>query len=235
MEHTNSQIPQFGNIHQSQHAKSPGPKKRKFQINSNFIALLLLFIFVGLLAANLYFTINPPYLRDYNLRQQIIDELSELSTVNVFENPVFDIIKDTELLKSQSDINAEVYKDAQNGDFVVAFNDKLIVYRRDERKIVYEGDTPREKLNKLTREVAQLVIDKAVAEELITLTDDMEAPQLSVIQDVEVVKQQDPIFYNEAREGDIIAVFAQQGVIVLYRQATGEIVNNGSFSMNITN
>lgn len=180
----------------------------------------------------LYFVLNPLFLRQTSENQKILNEVEKLTDINTFETPVFSRIKDVETIKASSGINAEVYQNAQNGDYVLGFSDKMVIYRRDEKSIVYEGDSPGMILQRQQQEVIATIIDKAKKLNLVE-ANYSSTPQLSVVTDEELVKQTNPDFYANTKNGDIIAFFTDKNVILVYNPDSDTVVNFGRFTTQI--
>ena len=61
-----------------------------------------------------------------------------------------------------------------------------------------------------------------------------EQPQITVVQNVENLKEQDSAFYNDTQQGDVIALYPESGKIILYRPTTKTVVNSGEFATQIS-
>lgn len=206
---------------------------RRLRVNFRKLAVVVFMLAtLGLLGANLYFTINPPYMQTLQLRQQILDEVSRIAVVNVFEDVQMSRIKDADALRKQSGVNALVYKDAKSGDYVVAFSDKLIIYRREEKKVIYDGDTPVAIAQKQRQEALDMILKKARADKIITATDsELGTPSIEDVGDIAARKKNDPAFFENAKEGDIVASFGTLRLVILYRASTDQIINYGVVSL----
>lgn len=64
---------------------------------------------------------------------EILDELSKIILLPEDETPTVISIMDVEQLKRE---NEKFYKDAVNGDILIIYSDKAIVFRRREKKII---------------------------------------------------------------------------------------------------
>lgn len=223
--------------------QSPNQQYYSQQGNSNqsklsFLSRLthnrtLLIIIAVLQIIMIVLIINPAALWQQFQNQQIINEVASKTTVNSLENPVIATVTNADQLRDQNAAQAQVYKDAQNGDYVLGYSDKMIIYRRSDGTIVYEGDTPTGLVNNAQKKIVDDITSKA--KELGLIEDNStEAPQISIITDVKSLQAANPNFYSVARNNDIVALFPSSQLIVLYNQETATIVNSGNYSTNIT-
>jgi hypothetical protein len=196
------------------------------------VKFLLLLVLIAQVAT-VWFVINPPYLAQQTIANQVVQEVAKLTTVNISEQPQVAVVTDADQLREENSVQASVYKDAQKGDYVIAFTDKMIIFRRPDQKIVYEGDSPATIANKNEATISDAVIAKAKEAGLIA-SDSTEKPQLSVVTDAAAVKTQDATFYANVANDDIIASFPTARVIILYRSSTGNMINSGTFNTVIS-
>jgi len=217
---------------ESQKMKASEPMNFSKYIPNMKVSMFLLFVFQIVLVILI---INPPNLLNQLNVVNIVNDASKQANLPPTEVPVVAVIGDNKLLptvediKKQNQFAAEVYKDAQNGDYVLAYSSKMIIYRSSDKKVIYEGDTPATKQKNLQDQATQAVVAKAKEQNLIT-QDSTETPSLSVIVDENKVKESDPTFYANAQKDDIIATFADSKLILIYRPATKSIINSGTFT-----
>jgi len=217
---------------ESQKMKVSEPMNFSKYIPNMKVSMFLLFVFQIILVILI---INPPNLLNQLNVVNIVNDASKQANLPPTEVPVVAVIGDNKLLptvediKKQNQFAAEVYKDAQNGDYVLAYSSKMIIYRSSDKKVIYEGDTPATKQKNLQDQATQAVVAKAKEQNLIT-QDSTETPSLSVIVDENKVKESDPTFYANAQKDDIIATFADSKLILIYRPATKSIINSGTFT-----
>ncbi|MFS8130817.1 MAG: hypothetical protein ACMG57_02445 [Candidatus Dojkabacteria bacterium] len=201
-------------------------------IPSAKLSMFLIFVFQVIL---LILIVNPPNLLNQLNVVNIINDASKQANLPPTEVPVVGVIGDNKLLPSIDDIKkqnqfaADVYKDAQNGDYVLAYSSKMVIYRAGEKKVIYEGDTPATQQTKLQQAASDAVVSKAKEAGLIA-QDSTETPGLSVVVDADKVKANNPVFYASAQKDDIIGTFSDSKLIVIYRPATKSIINSGKFS-----
>ena len=219
-------------------------RKRSFDFKKNlkkvarllfslrFISVLTL-AGVGIIIYFLYTT--PPYLSQLNLNKTILDEVSKLTSVNILDNTTsFAVIVDADKLRNENAIQKEVYKDAQNGDYVILFKDQMIIYRRPEKKIIYQGDSPATIANNQRLTLAQKIGKKVYDAGLIPSDKkEISVPQLSEVTDAEQTKKQSEEFFADVKVGDIIAYFPDLNLVVLYRPSTDMLINTGSYQSSI--
>ncbi len=186
----------------------------------------LLVVILVMFGAIVYLLFNPPFIKQTEA-DKVAAKVAEMTTVNESENPLVATISDVDALKKENQFQAEVYEDAQNGDYVVAYTDKMIIFRKAENKIIYEGETPQQKLNKFQKELLDAVLKKAEESSISIVEND--TPQINVVQDVNKLRQSVPGFYDAAAKNDLIALFPQSQVVILYRQSEDRIINSGTF------
>jgi len=223
---------------------TPEVNKVEVQTNRNlsrFIpqtrVLLILILIVQI--AILYFVLSPLNLLQQLNVVQVINEVSKLTPVPPTEIPsVVAVIgdgtnlPDIDKIKTQNDYNAQVYKDAQNGDYVLAYTNKMIIYRKSTNTVIYNGDSPIALQNAQSTDLTNAVSKAAKAASIIP-QDNTETPQLSVINDVTKLQGVNAVFYKDAKTGDIVAVYAQAAKIVIYRSSSDTIINSGDYSFVI--
>lgn len=198
------------------------------------VSMLLSVITILLVIVVLYVTASPVLLERYNPRQAVINEVANLTTVSMFESPQIEVIgtgnlSDLDAIVSANEANKQVYENAQDGDYVLAFDSKLVIYRRSTNTIVYEGQSPRQKIQEQNLQIAQVVIDQAVKDGVLSEENSTsEVPTLAVIRDADEFKSNNPEFYSVVENNDILAQFNQAGIIIIYRPDDQKIVKVGS-------
>jgi len=200
--------------------------KNAFSVKT-FLALIVILqiVIVALI-------LNPLKLYQDYQNQQVLSEVGALTTLNKSETPVIAQVSDAEALRKENAIQAQVYKDAKNGDYVIGYTDKLIIYRKEEGKLIYNGDTPSAVLTKSQQDIIDGIIEKTKEKNLIS-QDSTEQPQVSIVSDISKLKGQNPTFYANARNNDVVAIFSDSQVIVLYNLETKTIINSGKFVTSI--
>ena len=194
--------------------------------------LLILLLQAGIF----YLILNPINLYNQLTTVQVINEITKSIQIPPNELPQVGIIGDKKNLQPIDDlkkgnaIDAEIYKDAKNGDYVLGYTSKLIVYRSSDKKVIYEGDTPQQKVAKSQQTLIALVSKKALDGKLIT--DKTAIPQASVVTDAEKVKNSNE-FYKDVQNNDVIANFSNPDLIVIYRPSSDSIIRSGQVSLSI--
>jgi hypothetical protein len=247
MEYSNTQHAQFSNYQENPVPPVPPVKPEKLfpktPDKSIFAKIrdvvlgtrVLLVVIIIIQLAMTYFVINPPFIYELNLTKQIVDEVSKLTVVNTFETPTINVISDVEKIKAANTIQAQVYKNAKNGDYVLGFSDKMIIYRREGKQIIYDGDSPTTILTKTQTALTQKFTTKAVKAGLVSQAEaDKETPQLSVVTDADALKAQDAKFYADVKKDDIVGVYVSKSLIIIYRPDTDEIIKTGTAKTTIT-
>jgi hypothetical protein len=225
------------NVRRDLQSKSKGNfvKKNFFQI----ITVVLLVAVLGGLAYIWQIVENPPYLEDLQFTNTLVEEISEQTSVNTLEQPVISQIRDAEQLRNSNIATNRVYADAQEGDYVILYSDKMIIYRRPTQSIIYEGETPQQIISQSQNEFTQRVLGIAKTNEIIS-EDYSGIPQLSGVteQNIEALKEQNGEFFELAQTGDVIALFQNEQKIMLIRPNTNsngdlEVINTGNFQSTI--
>ncbi len=206
----------------------PQPKIKKSILQKLTNIKVLAFLIIVLQIVIIVLVINPLNLYNQALNNQIINEVSKLAIVAPTENPVIAVVSDAEKVREANAVQAVVYKDAKNGDYVLGYSSKLIIYRRPENKIIYDGDNPNTLLDKAQKTITSSVISKAKSAGLLDSNSE-EQPQLSTVTDPALLLKQDPNFYQDAKKDDIIAIFPEKELIVLYRQNGDSIIKSGKY------
>jgi hypothetical protein len=205
--------------------------------NGNKLFLNILLVLILILQGGIFYLIlNPINLYNQLTTVQVINNVVKTVSIPPNELPQVGIIgdkknlQDIETLKKGNSVDAEIYKDAKNGDYVLGYTSKLIIYRPNDKSIVYEGDTPQLKVNKAQQNLIGQVQKTALDNGLITK--DTSVPQASVVTDPTKVKSSNP-FYKDVEQNDIIANFSNPDLIVIYRPSTDKIIKSGQVQLNI--
>lgn len=248
---TDSPVSRTENSSNTRSATPSLPKKPKSQFKGaevlpklrNFLAGISPFL-IGLVALAqlviLFLFINPINLYQQLDVVQVLNNVSNLTSVPPTEIPVVARIgdnkplQDIDTIRKQNEINAQVYKEAQNGDYVLGYStNKMIIYRRSENKVLYNGDNPQQILIQTQQTIRTNLIAKTKEANLIA-DDSQESPELAVVVNPENLRTVNASFYANAQQNDIVATFGQSAILVLYRPSSNSIINSGKFSTNIT-
>ncbi len=199
----------------------------------------LLAAIVVLQLVTLFVIVNPINLLSQFNAVKVINRVGSLTQVPPTEIPVMAVIGDGSLpnvedLKSQSEANAVVYKDAQNGDHVLAYSTKLVIYRGGEDRVIYDGDNPTTLLQKSQQAILNQFVAKSKEAGLIAQDED-EVPQVSLVTDADLFRQSSgsAAFYANLQTGDVVGTYASKSLIIIYRPSTNAIVSSGSYSTSI--
>jgi hypothetical protein len=200
-------------------------------------ARTLLGAIIVLQLITLFLAINPISLVSGLSSVQVINEVSSIVPVPPGEVPVLAVIGDGQIpdieeLKKENEFNALVYANAQNGDYVLGYSTKMVIYRRPTRQVIYEGETPVTRYNNAATDLGKEISDVAKAQGILAADSD-ETPQLVAINDLASAQSQSPSFYANAAIGDVVATYNDAGVIVLYRREGKQILNHGTFTTDI--
>ncbi len=183
------------------------------------LACQLYIIFMGLNPLNFYAA--------YSQRKEI-EMISKLANVSALEAKSYVEIgktqdfTDIDKIRKESTFNEAVYNDAKNGDKIIGYSDKMVIYRPSTKKLIYEGDTPGQKQQKEQLKALTEVIEQIKAAGHIS-KDSTETPQVAVVSDPELLAKNP--FYAKAMKGDAILSFGNEGVVILYDANKKEIKN----------
>ena len=206
----------------------------RFLSSVKFLMVLIIIIQVVIL----YFLVNPLNVLTQLNSVQIVNKISKLTVVPGGEIPTAigtvgdnTLLPSAETLRKDNEIQAQVYKDAKDGDYVVVYSNKMIIFRDLENRIIYEGPTPAQILSQNQEDLLNNLIAK-VKEGGIISSDNQESPQLRVITtELEDLKTSNPDFYSEAKENDVVATFTKANKIVLYRAEGNTIIRYGEIAI----
>ncbi len=205
---------------------------------------LILTIIALLLCGNLYFQIFPvsspvyssisPEQKSLNKQNnKIIKEVSKVinEDLSIKGAPTVATITDADALRKNNEIQAEVYKDAKNGDIAIGFTEEMIIYRKDEKKIVYRGKNPVRILQEKNyfAEI-QIITNKVKAKTNLPAN---ETPSLSIVTTPDTLKVNDPIKYKNIALGDRILVFKDR--MIIYRLTDDIIIYDGPITNSNAN
>ncbi len=214
--------------------KSKTHKSNKFinAIRNFFKGRTFLYIIIILELIAIIYLLNPISIYNNFQNKQAVASVGTLAQNIPSEEPVVAVVTDADKLRGENGIQAEIYKDAQNGDYVLGYTNRMIIYRQSSNKIIYDGGTPQMKLQDAQQGLVEQIVDVVKNAGLIS-RDATETPQVSVINDVVSLKKTDETFYVNVRNGDLLVLFPQNEVIVLYNVNTKEIINSGKYKTEI--
>lgn len=199
----------------------------------NVFHILLVVLQLGIL----YLLVNPINLVNGLDAVDVINKVSKSAAVPPTEVPVMARVGDGKGLKTADElrkgnaVDAQIYKDAKDGDYVLGYTSKLIVYRKDDNRIIYDGKTAQQLLADSQNTVVATVVKKAKDQKLVP-ADYNQTPAVSLVTDPEAVKKLNE-FYKDVQKDDLIAQFSQPDTVVVYRPSTDQIIKSGSFALVI--
>ena len=228
----------FTSLHSSlKNDEKSGSKKNKILeviTSLKFLAFLIVVLQIIIIAI----LINPINLASQLNAVQIINKVSKLTVVPPSEVPVFGaigdnkVLPDVETLKKDNAVQAQVYKDAKNGDYVLGYTTKMIIYRDSENKIIYDGDSPGVIAQKSNQTLLNSVIAKAKSSGIVS-QDSTETPSITVMTNVDDLKKANPDFYASAINNDVLALFQDSKKILIYRADTDSIIKYSDYTFSI--
>lgn len=210
-------------------ASSMADSLRKFILP---LVLLLILLLQGVIV---YYILNPYGIYQQLQSVQTINKVSKATQVPPNEFPQVGVIGDGKNLAKADDIrkgnaiDAQIYKDAKDGDYVLGYSSKLVIYRPSDDHVVYDGQTPQAQLASSQKQLVDQVIAKAKSAKAIPETYNS-TPQVSVVQDPDQLKKTNE-FYADAQKNDVVAIFSNPDLIMIYRPSADAVVKTGSFKL----
>jgi hypothetical protein len=215
-------------------------KKMRFDLGgaTNWLSKNVFYIFLLVLQLGiLYLLINPINLYNQLDTVGVINSVGKVAVAPPgLPTAVARVGDGTTLAKADdlrkgNQIDAVVYKDAQDGDYVLGYQGKTIIYRKGENKIVYNDKSAQVLLQESQQNLVALVLKKS-QDAGIVAKDYNTAPAVSVVTDADAVKKINE-FYSVVQKDDLVAQFSKPDVVVVYRPSTDQIVKSGSFALVI--
>ena len=235
--------PQYTNFNAPGNFKDNSQRQRKkssfdmkipsIKLGTNSLLTILIFLHVMVLGTLVY-AINPVGIWNQYQDRRLVGKVEGLLDMKFQDDVTIAEVRDAELLRSENEIQAEVYKDVQNGDKIVVDSQTMAIYRQSERKIIYNGDAPGTIVQKATQEIVDK-LDGVVKSRGILSKDNDSVPQLELVQDPGILRSQNEEFYRLAQKNDLIAIYPQDQLIVLYRPSDEKVLNYGRFNTQIEN
>lgn len=167
-----------------------------------------------------------------HLGMQILSEVAQLTEISPWEVPDIEVVTNADGIRAANPIQQQVYANAKNGDYAIAYQDKLIIYRRSTQQIIYSGRTPGGILTEAGRIMSEQ-ISKKLAEAKFTIQAG-DTPQLSVVSDANEFKKLDASFYAQVQVNDVVATYPVSQIITIYRPVDEILLNTASFKTSIT-
>lgn len=215
----------------------PKPKKKSKSKQKGGTSLMSVFLVLGVIAivvlqgVIILFMLRPDLLEGDDT-QAVAAEVAALVEVDSNGSPAIAVISNADNLRAENAIHSEIYKDAKNGDYVLGYQDKMVIYRRESGEIIYEGFSPGQVLRN-TQSDLTAKINALVRESELVSDESDENPELSIVSEVDTFKSRNSKFYADLEQDDVIAIYSEAGVIVIYRPDSGDLVNSGTYNVNI--
>ena len=208
--------------------------KGLFSINTLVsIILILQLVF-------LYFLLNPINVFNQLSSVNIINKISankelalpitELPQIGVIGDGVK--LKGIDEIKKENQVDGEIYKNAANGDYVLGYSTKLVIYRPSTDAVIYNGATPQMKLQETQGAILGLVVKKAKDAKLIPAEYNT-APQVSIVTNPDEMKKVNADFYALVAKDDLVASFNNPSVVMIYRPSEDKIIKSGTIQVAI--
>jgi hypothetical protein len=208
--------------------------KGLFSLNTLVVIVLILQLVF------LYFLLNPINIFNQLNSVNIINKISQVKDIAlpITELPQIGVIgdgvklKNIEAIKQENQVDAEIYKNAANGDYVLGYTTKLVIYRPSNDTVVYNGPTPQMKLQETQGAIINLVVKKAKDAKIVP-ADYNTVPQVSIVTSPEDLKKINADFYKDVAKDDLVASFSSPNVVMIYRPSEDKIVKSGTIQVAI--
>jgi hypothetical protein len=216
---------------QPQSLKALKPKKSGYDFDKIMRVLTFLLI-AGIFAMTAYMAF---FNNSESVSQRILRKVAQVATLtnNEILGATVVQIDNIDDLKAENEIQKEIYKDVQNGDYAVLLSNRMIVYREPEHKKVYEGNSPSQQLNALNQAQVAKVVAKAKSEGLVS-QDSTVVPQVLVVSDVDALKAENAEFYQSVDTNDLIVIYSAEKLIFIYRPSTDRIISTGTVNTSVS-
>jgi hypothetical protein len=156
--------------------------------------------------------------------KQYIRRSSDLLDITIPESATVAEVVDLVSLRSQTPSIADVYDGVENGDYLILFDNQMVIYRPRANQVIYHGPDPK-KIVENAEVTVQGVVNFQVKNKNALLINPEEMPEVRQIVDLEGVKLTDPKFFKDAKLGDVVAIFPENKIKVLFRLGLNEIIN----------
>ena len=196
--------------------------------------ILVILVMQGLF---LYLLINPINVLNQLNSVNIINKVTAANNLPINELPQIGVVgdkkslADAETIRKTNVIDAEVYKDAKDGDYVLGYTTRLVIYRPSEDKVIYDGQSSQQKLQAGQQTLITSIVKQAVAANLVP-KDYAQIPQISVVTSAEDLRKGNE-FYKDVIKDDLVATFTNPNLVAIYRPSTQQIIKSGQFQISI--
>ena len=215
-------------------------RHKDFLENKQGLVVFMIFLLLVVQVVNLYFTIKPPstpIIQGLTKQEQkslkenkaLLKKVAELTKIGEDEQALIVTITDIDALKKGNPLNEEVYKDAQNNDKVIGFNDRMIIYREADHKIIYEGQSPAQIQQAKYMEQLQPIFDEVGK---LTQINPQAIPRLLTVTDADALRKAQPEIYKDAQAGDQVLVYTDR--VIIFRPSTKAIVLDAPLQVQTT-
>ncbi len=208
--------------------------RRLFSLNtlvSIVLILQLIFLYFLLNPINVFNQLNSVnIINKISANKEIALPVTELPQIGVIGDGVK--LKDIESIKKENQVDGEIYKNAANGDYVLGYSSKLVVYRPSNDTIIYNGPTPQMKLQETQGAILGLVVKKAKDAKLIPAEYNT-APQVSIVTSADEMRKVNADFYALVAKDDLVASFNNPSVVMIYRPSEDKIIKSGTIQVAI--
>jgi hypothetical protein len=210
--------------------------------HSKILAIIIVAIFV-MQVGFLYLLLNP-----INTLKQLdsVNNINKISTLVDPNNPLpinelpqigvvgdGSTLADISKIKETNQIDAQVYANAANGDYVLGYNNagRLVIFRPSNSEIVYDGESSSKKLASAQQSLVSTVVSKIKAANIVTADND-QIPQIQVVSNPEEVRKGNE-FYKDVQKDDLIVTYSTPSLVAIYRPSTGAFINKGQIQVTI--
>jgi hypothetical protein len=202
-------------------------------LKNNALPILVLILQLVLM----FLVINPINVLNNLEVVSVINEVGKKTPLPPNEVPVVAVIGDKknlgtiEEIQKGNEIDKVVYKDAANGDYVLGYTNKLVIYRKNSSTVIYDKESPRQLLATSQTNLVNLVLDAAKIAKIVDANYQTQ-PTISIVTVPDDLKKVNA-FYKDVQKDDIVATFNDLNSVMIYRPSTKAVVNSGKLNVEI--
>lgn len=194
------------------------------------VQFLMLMVLMSWMAVDLYLKYNSP--EGVSLSEELT---AALAMQKSDEEPHSDSSVQLEVVENALNLQSlattstsEIFEKVDDGDYLITLpGNKLLVYRPGTAEVVYSGDDASRVAAAAERDIAKEIA--AAAKKNGLLENDDSKAIIQQITDISSLLRQDGEFFALAKNGDYLAFFPTEHLVVVFDSLEAEIVVNGNW------